>query len=171
MQSVPQPNRSTAALARLVQQKRRLLEQLVALSRRQEQLVEEGEIGALLELLSGKQHLITGLGVVEQGLDAFRGDDPDDRPWPTAAERQRCQADAQACNELLRQALESEKRHEELLSRRRDDLAGRLRQAQSAHAASTAYKPHLAPRRPAPPAAAAAPAQPLSACLDVSTSD
>lgn len=168
MQSAPTTYRTTETLARLVLQKRRLLEQLVVLSRRQEQLVEEGEISGLLQVLANKQQLITGLGVVEQGLDAFRDDDPDTRPWPSPADRERCQADADACNTLLRETLEAERRHEALLSARRDDLAARLRMAQSAHAASTAYKPHLSPRRsPTPPIDPSA--TPLSACLDLTT--
>ena len=160
----------TEPLARLVRQKRKLLEQLAMLGRRQQELIAGGDAATLLQLLGGKQQLITGLQVVERGLDAFRHEDPDTRRWPSPAERAACQADADACNALLAEVLTTEQQHEGQLSERRDALSKRLQQAQSAHAASTAYKPHLrGPRRPvvvAPDASA-----PLNASLDLSTND
>ncbi len=159
----------TEPLARLVAQKRRLLEQLVQLGRRQGELIAEGEVASLVQLLSGKQQLIAGLRVVEQGLDAFRHDDPEARQWPTPEARVACKADADACNALLAEALSTEQEHEALMSQRRDDIGTQLNRAQSAHAASSAYKPHL--RAPRPPSAAPIPepAAPLAASLDLTT--
>ena len=160
----------TEPLARLVRQKRRLLEQLALLGRRQQELIASDDAATLLQLLGGKQQLITGLQVVERGLDAFRDEDPDARQWPSPAERAACQADADACNTLLAEVIATEQQHEGQLTERRDVLSKRLQQAQSAHAASAAYKPHLrGPRRPVvvePDASA-----PLSASLDLSTND
>lgn len=161
---------STDSLARLVSQKRRLLEQLVVVGRRQAGLIADGEVASLLQLLSGKQQLIAGLQVVEQGLDAFRHQDPDHRPWPSAADRAACKADADECNRLLAEVIETEQRHEREVSQRRDAINAQLRQAQSAHAASTAYKPHLrAERRPL--AAPVEGSTPLSVSIDLTTRD
>lgn len=145
-----EPIPPTAALARLVGQKRRLLEQLVALGRRQGELIETGEIGSLMQLLSGKQQLIAGLRVVEKGLDAFRAEDPNSRHWPTPADRTACQADAELCNRLLAEVLSTERQHEALMTERRDAIGKQLSQTRSAHAASAAYKPHRRAPRPAP---------------------
>lgn len=164
------PPSPTEPLARLVQQKRRLLEQLVQIGRRQGALIGEGEVASLVQLLSGKQQLIAGLKVVEQGLDAFRHDDPDQRQWPTPADRAACKADADACNALLAEALATEQKHEAQMSERRDAIGAQLNQAQSAHAASSAYKPHLRVPRPQPIAVPETSA-PLAASLDLTTSD
>lgn len=158
----------TDALARLVRQKRKLLEHLVALGRKQGELINAGDTPALIQLLSGKQQLIAGLQVVEQGLDQFRGEDPDTRAWPSAAERAACRADADRCNELLAEALESEQSHEGEMVQRRDTLSKRLNQAQTAHAASSAYKPHLRSQKPLVGLTSDA-SEPLSASLDLTS--
>lgn len=159
---------TTEALAQLVRQKRRLLEQLALLARRQGELIADGDSATLLQLLSGKQQLITGLQVVERGLDAFREEDPDHRVWPSPAARAACKADADACNALLAEVVATEEAHERLMCDRRDEIAQRLQQAQSAHAASAAYKPHLrgATRRPIVAFDSSAP---LSASLDLTS--
>lgn len=165
-----EPIPPTAALARLVSQKRRLLEQLVAIGRRQGELIDAGEIAPLMQLLGGKQQLIAGLRVVEQGLDAFRSEDPESRAWPTPADRAACQADAEACNRMLAEVIATEQRHESLMTQRRDAIGKQLTQTQSAHAATTAYKPHL--RAPRPAAAPITPSgTPLSDALDLTTQD
>lgn len=167
-----QANAPTRAgtLARLVQQKRQLLEQLVKVGHRQGELIEAGEVASLVQLLSSKQQLIAGLQAVEQGLDGFRAEDPETRQWPTPAARAACQADSKACNALLAEVIAAEQRHEQMMTERRDAIGTQLRQAQSAHAASTAYKPHLrAPSRPA--IVATESSTPLSASLDLTTSD
>lgn len=160
----------TESLANLVHQKRRLLEQLVLLGRRQAELIDGGDATALLQLLGGKQQLITGLQVIERGLDAFRNDDPDARQWASADLREACKADADACNVLLAEVIATEQAHEQLMSQRRDALAKQLQQAQSAHAASTAYKPHLRGQS-RPPIAPVEASAPLSESLDLTTSD
>lgn len=165
-----EPNSPTEALARLVSQKRRLLEQLAALGRRQGELIAAGEIPSLMQLLGGKQQLIAGLRVVEQGLDAFRHEDPESRAWPTPAARAACQTDAEACNRLLAETLATEQQHEALMTERRDQIGKQLTQTQSAHTASTAYKPHLRSPRPAS-APIATRGAPLSDTLDLTTQD
>lgn len=161
----------TESLARLVNQKRRLLEQLVAIGHRQGQLIEEGDAPALLQLLNGKQQLIAGLQVVEQGLTAFRDDDPDRREWRSPADRAACKADAEACNALLAESLATEQQHEAAMTERRDALSKQLLQAQSAHAASTAYKPHLRGTRAPIPVVTPDTSEPLISSLDLTTRD
>ncbi|TWU00339.1 FlgN protein [Botrimarina colliarenosi] len=162
------PTTPTESLARLVRQKRRLLEQLVALGRRQGELIAAGDAAALLQVLGGKQQLITGLQVIERGLDAFRHEDPESRCWPSETDRAACKADADACNGLLAEVISIDQLHEGELTARRDEVGKRLQQAQSAHAASTAYKPHLrgAPR---PAITVNDNAAPLSASIDLTS--
>lgn len=164
------PPSPTEPLARLVRQKRRLLEQMVKLCTRQGELITEGDTTTLLQLLGGKQQLIAGLQVIERGLDAFRHQDPDSRPWPSAADRAACKADADACNQLLAEVVATEREHESQMTDRRDSLSKQLLQAQSAHAASTAYKPHLRGGRQ-PAVADPSNGAPLSTSLDLTSSD
>lgn len=158
----------TESLANLVRQKRRLLEQLVMLGRRQGEMIEAGEAASLLQLLGGKQQLITGLQVLERGLDAFRSEDPDARQWATPAQRAACKADADACNFLLAEVIATEQAHERVMTHRRDELGKQLQQAQSAHVASSAYKPHLRGPRPTPVAIVDT-SIPLSESLDLTS--
>lgn len=164
------PEATTDDLARLVRQKRQLLERLVQMGRGQGELVEAGRTQELLKLLAEKQRFIDGLRSVEGSLAAFREQDPDQRLWPSPKHRADCQADSDACNRLLAELLETEERHEQLMATRRDAVNDQLRQAQHAHAAATAYKPHLRPVGDRPPAAMPPTAAPIAA-LDLSTAD
>lgn len=139
---------STDTLWRLIRQKRRLLEQIVALTRRQDVMIANAETAGLIELLSGKQQLIAGLQSIERGLDQFRQDDPERRQWADPQEREACRADSDACNAILAEILEIEQRHQRVMQTRREEVAGRLRSVQSAHVAATAYKTHLTGKRP-----------------------
>lgn len=162
-----EPATPTETLARLVRQKRRLLEQLASLAQRQGESLSEGAAGELLRLLAAKEQLIAGLRMVERGLDAFREQDPDTRPWPSPAARAACAADADECNRLLAEIVAAEERHAGEATRRRDEIAAQLRIAQTAHAASAAYKPHL--RGAAALAEDATELAPLSASLDLTS--
>ena len=141
---------STEGLERLVAQKRRLLEQMLEIGRRQGELIESGDITTLLRLLTGKQQLIAALRAVERGLDEFRHDDPERRVWASPARRAACAVEAEACRRLLAEVIDMEKTHEQQIERRRDGVSDQLRRAQGAHEAATAYQPHVGQRNPIP---------------------
>ncbi|MEN0109157.1 MAG: flagellar export chaperone FlgN [Planctomycetota bacterium] len=162
--SAPASRSPTDALAELVRQKRRLLEQMLRVGERQGELIESGDVTALVQLLASKQQLVTGLQVVERALDAHRHEDPALRPWPSEAARSECAADAEACNALLATVIATDQRHECAMHERRDAIAQQLRVAQTAHAASTAYKPHIRSGAPTPVATTPTP---LSDSLDL----
>lgn len=145
------PPRATT-LALRMGQKRRLLVQMLAVGARQGELIETGDVAALVKLLAAKQQLIAALGQLERSLDPFRKEDPDARDWRSPADRTACAADADACARLLDEVVALERRHEEAMSRRRDGLAAELRKTLSAHHAASAYQPH---RRPGAPLSAA----------------
>ncbi len=163
-------DRSTTALAKLVDQKRRLLEQLLAVGRRQGELIGEGDIASLLKLLTAKQQLIAALRSVEQSLAPFHTEDPDTRQWPSPQHRTACAADSATCERLLAEVIALEKEQEGQMVRRRDGVAERLQKTQSAHAASAAYQPHKRPSSPTTPLPS--PDSPgLSGSLDLSTTN
>jgi flagellar biosynthesis/type III secretory pathway chaperone len=130
---------STTRLANLVAGKHKILELLVQLARRQLALAQEGEIGDLMKLLAAKQTVLGQLQTLERELDPFRPQDPEARAWALPADRQRCQAQANRCDELLAEAMRLEKLGEAEMVRRRDAAASVLQGAGEAAVAQSAY--------------------------------
>ena len=100
----------TDLLAALVAAKLKILELLARLAHKQLALADRGETTDLLKLLAAKQTVLAQLNQIERQLDPFRAQDPETRVWRTAADRQRCQRDAERCDELLAETMRVEKR-------------------------------------------------------------
>jgi len=129
----------TDILAELIAKKRELLLELRGLTHRQAELIDSGDISALMSILSGKQTLLSQVQRLEQGLDHFRGQDPERRAWRTEADRRRCRSQADECEQLVNELMRIEKLCESSMIARRDALAGQLQSAGSAAAAREAY--------------------------------
>ncbi len=139
----------TDLLAALVGAKLKILELLARLAQKQLSLADRGETTDLLKLLAAKQTVLGQLGQVERQLDPFRAQDPETRVWRTAADRQRCQRDAERCDALLAETMRVERAGETSLMRRRDEVASVLAGANAAGEAQAAYAgPSLAPSAP-----------------------
>ena len=138
----------TDVLARLISEKRTLLEKIRELARRQFDVIAGGEISRLLNVLGAKQTLLEQLQGTERQLDPFRDQDPESRQWRSPGERTRCRADAQRCESLLGEIMLIERQCETDLQTRRDDAAQRLSGAHCAAAARSAYVA-ASPARPA----------------------
>ena len=76
----------TDTLAELIEAKCRRLASLRELGRRQLALIEEGDMNALLDLLTTKQRSLIELQRIERALDPFRGENPDARRWRSRSE-------------------------------------------------------------------------------------
>lgn len=137
----------TDLLAALVAAKLKILELLAQLARKQLALAEGGETTDLLKLLAAKQTVLTQLQQIERRLDPFRPQDPESRVWRSQADRQRCQAHATRCDELLAETMRLEKLGEAAVLRRRDQAGSALANATAAADAQAAY---AAPQLPAP---------------------
>ena len=87
----------TDLLSDLIQRKRSCLVQLRNMGEKQLELVHEGNITQLLELLAVKQHVLVQLQQVERQLDRFRGEDPQKRQWISPQKRQECAANLADC--------------------------------------------------------------------------
>lgn len=130
---------STAQLIDLAGRKHECLRRLYELAQRQHALIDAGEMTALLNVLAEKQRVIGDLQLCEQGLDAFRADDPARRVWSSEAERLRCANLVERSAGLLEEVLACEKLCEETLRRRRDETAEQLTTVQTAGFARHAY--------------------------------
>ncbi len=129
----------TDLLSDLIQRKRSCLVQLRDMGGKQIELVREGNITDLLELLAAKQHVLIQLQQVERQLDRFRGEDPQKRHWRTPQERQECAGGLAECERLLAQIVVQEKQSEQELIRRRDEAAAQLAGVHTASQARGAY--------------------------------
>jgi flagellar biosynthesis/type III secretory pathway chaperone len=132
----------TAKLTKLLADKCELLAQLRQLGVRQFESIDTADLSQLLNLLAAKQRLIGGLQTIEQQLDPFRDQSPDDRQWASQADRNRCAQLAETCQTLLAEVVEIEKQSENRLVLRRDEAATRL---QAAHFAGQARQAYVAP--------------------------
>jgi hypothetical protein len=132
-------NYDTNTLTQTLYSKCELLVQLRNLGARQNELIEAGELGQLLNLLAEKQRLLDGLQRIERQLDPFRGQSPDDRDWPSPEDRQRSAELAAACEELLAEVAESERQSAVKLQLRRDEAATQLQAVHVAVQARAAY--------------------------------
>lgn len=136
----------TDNLARLIHQKHEVLMRLREVATRQASLVESGDVATLLKLLSAKQRLLTALQEVERRLAPHHDEDPEQREWPTPQHRAACAAEAAECSRLLQEVIAMEKQQEQVMTTRRDAIAGQLRTAHQAHAAHSAYQAHQSPK-------------------------
>lgn len=129
----------TDNLMQLVRARHSCLTQLCDLGRRQLELVEQGNVTALLDVLTAKQRPLHDLQRIERALNPFRSQNPETRRWRTPADRAACARLVQECETMLPQILEGEKRCESLMTRQRDDIAGRLQRLQTVGQAHGAY--------------------------------
>jgi hypothetical protein len=129
----------TDSLAKLIDRKLQVLNQLHQLSLRQVQFVEQGDVSSLIGLLAAKQRLLHPLQSIEDGLAPYRDQDPDGRAWRSPQHRQRTREVVDQCESVLRDIVRLETLCEQELVRRRDVTAAQLRGAQDAAQAVQAY--------------------------------
>jgi hypothetical protein len=129
----------TNNLAQRIAQKRDCLARLRDLGVRQIELVEQGDLGALLKVLAAKQHLIEMLQTLERELEPFHAQDPERRRWASAELRRQCADQAEECKQLLAEIVAQERQSESKLIARRDEAADRLNGVFAAGHARNAY--------------------------------
>jgi hypothetical protein len=134
------PTLETDILADLIRAKRECLLQVRDYGRKQLELIDQGNMTALLDLLSIKQRSIAQLQRIEKMLDPFRNQDPERRAWSTPEARAACAEHVAECDVLLAEVIKNEKYCETALIRRRDEAADQL---QGAHVAGYARQAYL----------------------------
>jgi flagellar biosynthesis/type III secretory pathway chaperone len=130
---------STEQLATLVARKANLLTLLKQFTEKQLGVIAGEDTALLLKLLAGKQSLVDQLQAVERELAPFREQDPETRVWRSAEHRRACQHLAAACETLIHEILELDRRGEGELIRRRDAAAEQLQGLQTTAHAHRAY--------------------------------
>ncbi|MEX0936782.1 MAG: hypothetical protein WDZ59_02900 [Pirellulales bacterium] len=133
---------ATETLAEWIACKCKCLIELRDLGRRQMELIDRDEMTQLIKVLAAKQHLIARVQEIEQALDPFRHEAPEQRCWPSAEARQRCAEQSQHCQQLLGEIVMLERASEQRLAERRNAVATRLEQISTAEHVHTAYIAH-----------------------------
>jgi FlgN protein len=133
---------STEKLAELVCSKHNVLVQLLEVSRRQADLVTNGDIASLLTLLAAKQQLIAAIQGLEKILTPYYAEDPERRLWSSPQARSDCARQSADCNALLEQIVSLEKIGAEQMSVRRNQVAEQLQQVHAATQVRSAYEAH-----------------------------
>jgi hypothetical protein len=133
---------TTQHLAELIGKRRRCLEQLLELGRRQADLIAVGNMADLMRLLAAKQQLILALQTIERDLAPYHDEDPASRTWASADERARCASDAERCRQLIQEVMSLEQAGERQLVMRRDEAAGQLRTVHASGRVRAAYMEH-----------------------------
>jgi flagellar biosynthesis/type III secretory pathway chaperone len=139
---------ATEKLADLIDKRLRCLQQLHDLGQKQAALITTGEMGALLRLISTKNQLLAALQSIEQGLQPFHAQDPQQRSWSSPEARAHCAQQAAACQQLLEEVMQLERQNEQTMIARRDAVASQLQTAQAASAARGAYQAQQYPAGP-----------------------
>jgi FlgN protein len=131
---------STERLAELIRQKRQVLTHLRDSGRRQTNLVKNGDIASLLNLLATKQKLIAALQTLERELTPYYAEDPESRVWQPPQARTECAQQVAECNALLEEIVRMEKQSAEQITTRRNEVAEHLQQVHSAAQVRGAYE-------------------------------
>ena len=130
----------TKQLAGLVQRKQECLGRLLALGRKQMELIQQDQISGLLDLLVVKQRALAELQQVERAMDPHRQESPENRRWAVPEDRQRCAQRLEQCEQTLREIVALETRSQDELTRRRDAAADQLQGMHMAGVARAAYQ-------------------------------
>jgi hypothetical protein len=114
--------------------------QLRDLGRKQSELISIGEMTSLLRLLSAKNQVIVAIQAIEQELNPYHAQNPEQRDWQSAQARADCAELAEKCRQLLAEVMLLERENEQQMTVRRDEVAGQLQAAQAASNARGAYQ-------------------------------
>ncbi len=130
---------STARLATLVSQKRKLVFELHKLVIKQRQMVDAAEVD-FIPLLAIKQKVLEALNAVDRCMDPFRQQDPDRRLWTSPENREACRTQADQCEAVFRDVLEIENYCAQTMRRQQSMIQEQLQGSVTANHATRAYQ-------------------------------
>src|SRR6056297_2555919 len=103
-------------LSALVDERLRLVEQLMELTQRQVAAIAAGHMSELMTILAAKQSPLTRLSQLSKQLSAQVGAQVPPRTWASQADRQRCRETHRRCEQKLLDLIAQEKACEQDLS-------------------------------------------------------
>jgi hypothetical protein len=123
--------------------------QLLALSRRQEEIiVADGEVDALLDVLGRKQVMIREIESIERELSPIKERWESEREQAPPARREEVEARVRGLRRTLEEVLELEDRGRSALEARQQELAGEIRKIGRSREAHAAYGARVTSPKP-----------------------
>src|SRR5208282_5553671 len=101
-------NLPTDILMQLVRARYTCLVQLRELGRRQMDLIEQGNVIALLEVVYVKQKHLSDIQRIEKALDPYRGQEPERRQCRSTHDRTACARLVEQCEAMLKEIVVQE---------------------------------------------------------------
>jgi len=124
----------------LIRSEEELLKRLLLVSQRQLEIVEEGNVTLLMQLLGQWQQLWNEFELLEQQLAPYKGIPPERRVWKSAEERQLTESALNRCKELLEKIMENYEKGTPKLEEQRDVVKEQLDRVQRGRKVATVYE-------------------------------
>jgi len=123
----------------LIRIEEEMLKRLLLVSQRQLELVQDGNVTALIEYLGQRQRLWNEFETIEQQLEPHKKIPPEQRVWKNPEERQRTEAAVNRCKELLEQIMATDEESLAQTAAQKAEVEEQLAKVQRSGRAATAY--------------------------------
>lgn len=131
--------RKTGELEALLERQMESYELLLALSKRQPQVLRDDGVAGLLKIIARKQEVLGGLSQMRERLEPYSSRWEEVRTELPEESRERVGAILEETAGIIEELMESEREVEELVGSSRDALAGKVRNIANGRAAHRAY--------------------------------
>ncbi len=121
-------------------QRYELLDALNTLAETQSLIASQNDVDVMLGLLARKQTLLEELAAVQERLEPYFTDQPDERVWQSSARRELCRKYSEQGQLLLAAIMQLEEGALTELTSRREAVAAQLQDGKDSIIASTAYR-------------------------------
>lgn len=138
--SVDEKYEYTERLFACMFQRYELLDALYTLAETQALIASQNDVDVMLGLLARKQTLLEELATVQERLEPYFTDQPDERVWKSIARRELCRKYSEQGQQLLASIMQLEEGTLTELTSRREAVAAQLQDGKDSIIASTAYK-------------------------------
>lgn len=129
----------TQQLSVLMERQLNVLSALRMLAMQQAGCLGADQVELLLSLIARKQPLIEEFLQIHAELKPFRDQDPEQRVWQNAKDRERCREQLEICNKLHQEIMRLESQALGELELNRNAIAAQLQDCRDATLASSAY--------------------------------
>ena len=127
------------SFSELIRSEEELLQRLLLVSQRQVELVNEGNVTALIQHLGQRQKLWNEFELLEQQLAPHKGVPPERRVWKSPEERQLTEMALNRCKDLMERILANDQISLTTTAAQKDEVEEQLRRVQRSTTAATGY--------------------------------
>ncbi len=129
----------TKKLQELGSLKLHLLRSARELSIQQTEVMQSDDVATLLIVLSRKSEILDTLRTLQNDLDLYRDQQPEDRQWDSVEERLACRQTFEEIDRLLEELTQMDNQALDQMTQQRDAMASQIAQFATAEAVQNAY--------------------------------